>query len=322
MRTPSPPSDALGADVVAAHSFRFSKRYFWFGEDEPVPIQSLSHYLRGEKPEIAHPTAAWSSQTAKGLLYFAKHADQKATPAGVLNLVCSHVRKYSGLLADPYFAQSEATDIVREGYTEFSFKLHGHKHSFQAESLQEREGWLAALKRTAELAAGKRGEVLASSGYKDSVAHLGESRRALASANVSRAPSSRQELTATLGKPAALVAATAGTTSRRSTDARPSEGVLRDNASSSSGSSSNGEGKRRKKSKSKSRSVSRGKRASIFGSLLGKKEEHDERKELKRDEKAERKEAKGEPKADAATAATEAPVAGTAAPLDATAIGK
>lgn len=67
-------------------SFRFSKKYFWFG-DEAVSTQSLSHYLRGEKPEVAHPTAAWSSQTGKGILYFVKHADQKATPAGVLNLV-------------------------------------------------------------------------------------------------------------------------------------------------------------------------------------------------------------------------------------------
>lgn len=47
----------------------------------------LVNYLRGEKPEIAHSTAAWSSQTGKGLLYYAKHAEEKATPAGVLNLV-------------------------------------------------------------------------------------------------------------------------------------------------------------------------------------------------------------------------------------------
>lgn len=67
-------------------AFRFSKKYFWLGE-EAVPTQSLSHYLRGEKAEVAHPTAAWSSQTGKGLLYFVKHADEKATPAGVLNLV-------------------------------------------------------------------------------------------------------------------------------------------------------------------------------------------------------------------------------------------
>jgi hypothetical protein len=69
-------------------AFRYSKKYFWFSE-EPVSVQSLSHYLRGEKAEVAHPTAAWSSQSGKGLLYFVKHADEKATPAGVLNLVCT-----------------------------------------------------------------------------------------------------------------------------------------------------------------------------------------------------------------------------------------
>lgn len=68
--------------------FRFSKKYFWFGE-EPVPVSSLGQFLRGEKDaEHAHTVAAWSSVTGKGLLYFVKHADQKDTPAGVLKLVC------------------------------------------------------------------------------------------------------------------------------------------------------------------------------------------------------------------------------------------
>lgn len=65
---------------------KFSKKHFWFG-DEPVSHKNLSSYLRGEKPEIAHPTAAWSSQTGKGLLFFAKQAEEKASPAGVINLV-------------------------------------------------------------------------------------------------------------------------------------------------------------------------------------------------------------------------------------------
>ena len=75
--------------LTVPSAFRFSKKYFWFGEEAAVPASSLSHYLRGEKAEVAHPTAAWSSVTGKGLLYFVKHADEKANPAGVLNLVCS-----------------------------------------------------------------------------------------------------------------------------------------------------------------------------------------------------------------------------------------
>lgn len=74
-----------GANHICS-AFRFAKKYFWFGE-EPVPSSNLREYLRGEKPEIAHPTVAWSSQTGKGLLFFVKHADQKEHPAGVLNLV-------------------------------------------------------------------------------------------------------------------------------------------------------------------------------------------------------------------------------------------
>jgi len=71
-------------------AFRFSKKYFWFGE-EPVASSNLTEYLRGEKPEVAHPVVAWSSQTGKGLLFFVKHADQKEHPAGVLNLVRTDV---------------------------------------------------------------------------------------------------------------------------------------------------------------------------------------------------------------------------------------
>lgn len=79
-------------------AFRFSKKYFWFGE-EPVPSANLSTFLRGEKPEVAHPVVAWSSQTGKGLLFFVKHADQKEHPAGVINLVCENL---SFLSARPF----------------------------------------------------------------------------------------------------------------------------------------------------------------------------------------------------------------------------
>jgi hypothetical protein len=69
-------------------SIIFSKKYFFLGE-EPISTQNLSRYLRGEKPEVAHSAAAWSSQTGKGLLYFAKRVEDKANPIGVLKLVSS-----------------------------------------------------------------------------------------------------------------------------------------------------------------------------------------------------------------------------------------
>lgn len=226
-------SGALGYKAPGlVNSFRFSKKHFWFG-DEPVSTQSLSQYLRGEKPEVAHPAAAWSSQTGKGLLYFVKHADQKATPAGVLNL-------------------AEATDLSKDGTIVFHFKLHGHKHTFEATSAPERNGWFIAAEKIIEEAKASRDEILASVGYKEQLEKL--------------------------GKPAALAVAGAsvakeGSTPKKSTEVKPTESA----APARTGSSSSEDAEGKKKSKSKSRSLSR-KRGSIFGSLLGKKEEKAEEK--------------------------------------------
>jgi hypothetical protein len=149
-------SGALGYKAPGLkNAFRFSKKYFWFGEQEPVSVQSLSHYLRGEKAEVAHPTAAWSSQTGKGLLYFVKHADEKATPAGVLNL-------------------SEATDVTKDGTVAFFFKLHGHKHTFEAANLKERNGWFVAVEKAVEEAKAAKETIVSSEGYKEELAKLGE----------------------------------------------------------------------------------------------------------------------------------------------------
>ena len=52
------------------------------------------------------------------------------------------------------------------------------------------------------------------------------------------------------------------------------------------------------KKNKKSRSQSRNKRGSLFGNLLGKKEEHDAKKEEKKEEKEEKKEIKAEEKAE------------------------
>lgn len=80
-------NSSFDSSNIRCSAFRYSKKYFWFGE-EAVPAGKLDQYLRGEKPEVAHPIVAWSSQTGKGLVFFVKHADQKEHPAGALNLVC------------------------------------------------------------------------------------------------------------------------------------------------------------------------------------------------------------------------------------------
>ncbi|RAR07040.1 immunogenic protein [Stemphylium lycopersici] len=226
------------------NAFRFAKKYFWFGE-EPVAADNLAEYLRGEKPEIAHPVVAWSSQTGKGLLFFVKHADKKEHPAGALNL-------------------AYATDLAKDGALAFAFKLSGHKHTFEAQSAAERDGWFLAVEKAITEAKASKDTIESSEGYKETKEKI--------------------------GKPTALAGATPGP--KKSMDATPKlaegetaaagEPVASAGRAGSSSSSSSDEEKA-KKSKSKSRSASRGKRTSLFGGLMGKKDkEHkDENKTVK-----------------------------------------
>lgn len=124
------------------------KVYFWFGK-EPIETKELSHYLAKGK-EAAHSTAAWAAETGEGLLLFSK-TGEKSAPTGVLNL-------------------ADAEDIKEAGTNEFSFKLGGHKHKFDAPNGGERDSWLAAVKKIAEEAKAKKEEILASDSYKATIA--------------------------------------------------------------------------------------------------------------------------------------------------------
>ena len=81
---------------ILIRSLIFSKKYFWFS-DEPVEAKHLSDYLHGEKSDIAHHNVAHASQTGKGLLFFAKRVEDKSRPAGIINLVLTHLIAYLGL---------------------------------------------------------------------------------------------------------------------------------------------------------------------------------------------------------------------------------
>ncbi|KAL1857345.1 hypothetical protein Plec18170_003467 [Paecilomyces lecythidis] len=126
-------------------SLRFVKRYFYFN-DEPVEVKSLSQYLQAEKASVSHPLAAWASQSGKGLLFFAKRAEDKATPAGILSL------------AD--------VTVSKEGSSEFIIKANGQKHTFQASSADERDSWIAAIEAKATEAKAEKETITASEGYK------------------------------------------------------------------------------------------------------------------------------------------------------------
>ncbi|KIW06677.1 uncharacterized protein PV09_02382 [Verruconis gallopava] len=127
------------------------KVFFWFSE-EPVESSQLKAYLAKGK-EAAASTAAWASQTGKGLLFFNKHGEDKAAPSGALNL-------------------ADAEDIKEAGTTEFTFKLHNHKHKFDAQTPAERDSWVLAVKKVAEEAKAKKDEILNSEGYKEALAKL------------------------------------------------------------------------------------------------------------------------------------------------------
>lgn len=72
--------------VAPRRKFIFTKHYFWFAE-EPSSAESLTTFLRSEKADAKHSAAAWARETGKGLLFFSKRVEDKATPAGVINLV-------------------------------------------------------------------------------------------------------------------------------------------------------------------------------------------------------------------------------------------
>lgn len=65
---------------------RFAKRFVYF-QDEAIESTKLAVFHQGEKPAVANPTAAWATQTGKGLLFLAKRPEDKATPASIINLV-------------------------------------------------------------------------------------------------------------------------------------------------------------------------------------------------------------------------------------------
>ncbi|KDB27641.1 hypothetical protein H109_00581 [Trichophyton interdigitale MR816] len=127
-------------------SFRFVKRHFWFSE-EPVESKQLTSYFQNEKLSVAHPNAAWASQTGKGLLFFAKRAEDKANPAGIINL-------------------SDVTDITKDGNNDFVFKLHGQKHTFQAADADERDSWMAAIEAKSAEGKSAKEEIVGGEGYK------------------------------------------------------------------------------------------------------------------------------------------------------------
>lgn len=237
--------------------FKFSKRYFWLS-DEPVSSQNLSHYLRGTEPKTAHPIAAWSSHTGKGLLFLVKAEADKAHPQDVLPLV-------------------DVTDLTKVFPHEFSFKINGHKHTFKADNDAERDGWYTSLEQGITEAKGSKDDIVKSDKYQETIKHLGAPAVAAGGIGAGAAAAKHHE--------------SKEEKKEEHEAAKEVEPVAQTPAR--TGSSSDED---LKKKENKSRSQSRGKRNSIFGVLKNKKEDHDVKKDEKKAEKEEIKEERAEAK--------------------------
>lgn len=125
----------------------FSKRYFFYFSEEAVECKHLSH--------VPHTTVAWANQTGKGLLFYAKRAEDKTTPAGVYNL-------------------SEITELAKDGSDEFAFKVNGQKHVFHATSSADRDSWLLAVESKAAEATAEKEKITSNEGYQAELDKLGK----------------------------------------------------------------------------------------------------------------------------------------------------
>lgn len=131
---------------------RFVKRYFYFSE-EPVDSKNLTAFHQTEKTASANSTAVWATQTGKGLLFMTKRAEDRATPLGIFNL-------------------AEMSDLAKEGSNEFTFKIHGQKHTFQAGNTGDRDGWFIALEAKAAEATAEKEAITTSEAYKAELERL------------------------------------------------------------------------------------------------------------------------------------------------------
>lgn len=208
--------------------------------DEPTSPQELNSYMRGEKPEIAHPVVAWASQTGKGLLFFSKKGDS------------SH--KQPGHVLPLY----DATDLKKQGQHDITFKVGGHEHTLKAASDAERDGWYMSIEKAVELGKASKDEIHEGEGYKVELEKL--SKFGVLSTFVRR-----EELTKLVDKPN-VTAAAAAAASKRSRS-QPKKSTEADRADS--------DAVVEDKKKNKSRSTSRG----VLNRFKGKKDEPEAKKE-------------------------------------------
>jgi hypothetical protein len=71
------------------------------------------------------------------------------------------------------FLQAYATDLVKDGAVAFAFKISGHKHTFEAQSATERDGWFVAVEKAITEAKAAKEGIESSEGYKEHKEKIG-----------------------------------------------------------------------------------------------------------------------------------------------------
>lgn len=261
--------------------FMSTKRYF-FVQDEPVTAESLTGYLKKEKPEVAHPTAAHASQTGKGLLFFSKSEALKATPVGIINL-------------------ADVVDVTTSGISKFALKLSHDVWNFEAHNAVERDSWVHSIKAKVEEAKEGAETITTSEGYKAALEKLKAKPTPVVAA---KSPETREEVE---GKEEIV---------EESAVKKEKKKEKKDDDSSSS-SSSEDEGPSDKKKKEKAKKNNR--TSKFFGGILpGKKDKEDKKAEKIEEQKEDKIEEEAVVAAPATTTAPviEEPVVETAAPVE------
>ncbi|KAK4204030.1 Pleckstrin homology domain-containing protein [Triangularia verruculosa] len=219
-------------------NFLYTKTLFWFGS-EPVNVKEIASFKAEKTADVAHHVTSWAAETGKGLLFYSEKGD-KAAPNGAIQL-------------------AEATEPVVDGANKFHFTSKGHKHTFKAAATSDRDNWVAQLKVKIAEAKELAATVTESETYKKTLESL------------KPAPVKKEEKAA---EPAAEAAPVASTEEAAAAVAEaPVEAAAVETPQEEAKEEEKAEKTEEvKKEEPKRRSASR-KRTSIFGSLLGKKEE-------------------------------------------------
>ncbi|EXJ58852.1 hypothetical protein A1O7_06282 [Cladophialophora yegresii CBS 114405] len=210
--TEEPKKDEAAVDIVPASEgvlgykeptffkkFIFTKHYFWL-QEEPSTAESLTNFLRSEKADTKHSDAAWARETGNGLLFYSKRAEDKATPAGIINL-------------------TDASAVTKEGFNQFSFKAGAHQHRFEATTSKERDSWVLAVEKIIEDTKGLKEEISGRDSYKKNLEEYSKPALGSATAAVKTPRSKSKEPKKSVD--AATAAEAAATTSDTEEVAKP-----------------------------------------------------------------------------------------------------